>query len=189
MAEVTELAIPGVFTVTPNRHGDSRGFFSEVYSRRTLAEHGIDDVFVQDNHSLSAEKGIVRGLHFQIDPHPIAKLLRVTRGSVLDVVVDIRHGSPTFGRHVAVELSASNWKQLYAPIGTAHGFCTLEPDTEVAYKVTDHWAGEVDKGIAWNDPSLDINWPVSEDDVILSDKDRNQPLLADIPTYFQMEEQ
>lgn len=187
--EITELPIAGVFAITPDRFGDSRGFFSEVYNRRALAEHGIDDVFVQDNHSLSADSGTVRGLHFQIDPHPIAKLVRITRGAVLDVVVDIRHGSPTFGQHVAVELSAENWKQLYAPVGTAHGFCTLTPDTEVAYKVTDHWAPDVDRGIAWNDPALGIEWPVAEDDAVLSDKDRSQPLLADIPEHFRMEKQ
>jgi dTDP-4-dehydrorhamnose 3,5-epimerase len=182
--EVFEYHISGVVTIRPVKHCDDRGFFSEVYNKRSLAEVGITDEFVQDNHSLSRDVGVVRGLHFQIDPHPIAKLVHVTRGAVLDVVVDIRHGSPTFGEHVAVELSAANWTQLYAPIGMAHGFCTLEPDTEVAYKVTDYWSPDVDRGLAWNDPDLGIDWPVDPEDAILSPKDRAQPRLADLPRYF-----
>lgn len=184
MIDATSLFGSAVFVLTPNRIGDERGFFSEVYNQASLAEIGITDTFVQDNHSLSAEQHVVRGLHFQIDPHPIAKLVRVTRGSVLDVVVDVRRGSPTYGQHAAVELSRENWKQIYVPVGFAHGFCTLEPNTEVAYKVTDHWSADVDKGLAWDDPDLGIDWPASAGDAILSDKDRNQPKLADLPEYF-----
>lgn len=187
MLDTFDLAIPGVRTITPKRLDDGRGFFSEVYNRSALAEVGIEDVFVQDNHSLSKDLGTVRGLHFQVDPHPIAKLVRVTRGAVLDVVVDLRHGSPTFGEHASVELNASNWAQIYVPIGVAHGFCTLQPDTEVAYKVTDYWSAEVDKGIAWDDPDLAIDWPVDADDAILSDKDRAQPRLSELPEYFRWE--
>lgn len=182
-----ELGIEGVRTVLPQQHGDQRGFFSEVYNKQALAEVGINDGFVQDNHSLSGEKGTVRGLHFQIDPHPVAKLVRVTRGAIWDVVVDLRHGSPTFGQHVAVELSADNWEQIYVPIGCAHGFCTLKPNTEVVYKVTDYWSSEVDKGVLWNDPDLGIEWPVSAEEAVLSEKDQAQPRFADLPEYFVKE--
>lgn len=180
--EPTELS--GVLLVVPSRHEDDRGFFSEVYKRSVLSAAGIDDLFVQDNHSLSRRPGTVRGLHFQIPPHPTAKLVRVVRGAIWDVVVDVRHGSPTFGRYVAAELSAENWRQIYVPVGFAHGFCTLVPDTEVVYKVTEHWYPEVDKGVAWDDPDLGIPWPVLADRAIVSDKDRSQPRLRDLPEYF-----
>lgn len=187
MFEVVDSAIPGVLLITPTRFGDDRGFFSEVYNKRALAEAGIHDDFVQDNHSLSKDVGVIRGLHFQTEPHAIAKLVRVTRGAVLDVVVDLRHGSPTYGQHVSVELTADNWTQIYVPIGTAHGFCTLQPDTEVAYKVTDYWSPDVDKGVAWDDPDLAVDWAVAADEAILSDKDSAQPGLAELPEYFQWE--
>lgn len=185
MTDTTLLGLEGVLLITPVRHQDGRGFFSEVYNRRRLAEAGVDVEFVQDNHSLSAEKGTVRGLHFQIDPHPVAKLIRVTRGSIWDVVVDLRRWSPSYGQHASAELSADNWSQLYVPVGFAHGFCTLEPNTEVAYKVTDYWSAEVDKGLAWDDPDLAIPWPVSADQATISDKDRTHPKLADLPAYFE----
>ncbi len=180
--ETTQLE--GVLILTPQKHEDDRGFFSEVYNARRLAEAGIEDRFVQDNHSLSRRPGTVRGLHFQIPPAPTAKLVRVVRGSILDVVVDIRVGSPSYGRHVAVELSSDNWRQIYVPVGFAHGFCTLTPDTEVVYKVTAHWSPEVDKGLAWDDPELGIDWPVDPEDAVLSEKDRRQPRLRDLPPYF-----
>lgn len=183
--EVRETELAGVLLVIPDRHADDRGFFSEVYNRRDLASHGMDDEFVQDNHSKSTDQGTIRGLHFQIEPHPVAKLVRVTRGAILDVVVDIRHGSPTFGRHVAVELNAENWTQVYAPVGTAHGFCTLQPNTEVAYKVTDYWSPDVDRGLAWDDDDLGIEWPVHATDAVLSDKDRAHPALSELPAYFE----
>lgn len=183
--EIEKLALEGVRSLVPARFGDERGFFSEVYNQRSFTEAGIDDVFVQDNHSLSGPAGTVRGLHFQVDPHPIAKLVRVVRGAVYDVVVDLRTNSPTYGHHLGVELSAENWAQIYVPVGFAHGFCTLKPDTEVAYKVTDYWSPDVDKGVAWDDPDLAIEWPVEPGSAILSDKDQSQPAFADLPEYFK----
>lgn len=179
--QVQPLEIPDVKLITPRRHSDDRGFFSETYSARALKEAGIDALFVQDNHSLSRRKGVVRGLHYQMAPQAQGKLIRTTRGAIFDVAVDIRHGSPTFGRHVSVVLSAENWAQLWVPVGFAHGFCTLEDDTEVQYKVSEYYAPEYDRGILWNDPALGISWPVSAADAILSDKDRGQPLLQDVP--------
>lgn len=178
--ECVDLEIAGVRLLRPKQHGDARGFFSETYNKRVQAELGIVDEFVQDNHSLSAEVGTIRGLHFQLPPFAQAKLLRVVRGAVLDVAVDLRRASPTFGRHVAVELSAAAWNQLYVPVGMAHGFCTLQPDTEIIYKVSDYYAPDHDRGVLWNDPQLGIDWPVTAEKVKLSDKDRRQPLLADI---------
>jgi dTDP-4-dehydrorhamnose 3,5-epimerase len=178
------FAVSGPVLITPRRFGDDRGFFLETYSARDFAALGIPDVFVQDNHSLSARPGTVRGLHFQLPPHPQAKLVRVLRGAILDIAVDIRRGSPSFGRHVAVELSAANARQLYVPIGFAHGFCTLEPDTEVAYKVTDLYAPACDRGIAWDDPDLALPWPFAADQVQLSDKDRRAPRLRDLAVGF-----
>jgi dTDP-4-dehydrorhamnose 3,5-epimerase len=180
--KVERLAIPDVLLIEPARFGDSRGFFSEVWSRRTLAQHGLEAEFVQDNHSLSREAGVVRGLHFQTPPAAQGKLVRVVRGAILDVAVDIREGSPTFGRHVAAVLSAENWRQLWVPRGFAHGFATLEPDTEVIYKVDAYYDRAADAGILWNDPALGIEWPVTE--AVLSDKDRAAPRLADIPPPF-----
>ena len=183
---VEPCEIPEVLIVTPKKFGDHRGFFSETWNKQTFAEAtGVTDDFVQDNHSLSAETGVIRGLHFQSPPHAQGKLLRVSRGSILDVAVDIRTGSPTFGRHVAVELSVENWRQLWVPPGFAHGFCTLEPDTEVQYKVTGFYAPDNDHGLAFDDPDLKIAWPVTPADAVLSDKDRKHPRLADLPAYFE----
>ena len=178
-------AIADVKIVTPARHGDHRGFFSETWKRVAFEEAGLDLDFVQDNQSLSRETGVIRGLHFQTAPFAQAKLVRVTRGRVLDVAVDLRRSSPTYGRHVAVELSAENWRQLLIPIGFAHGFCTLEPDTELLYKVTAPYAPKNDFGLAFDDPALAIAWPIASDRAILSDKDRKQPRLADLPAYFE----
>jgi len=180
----SSLAIPGPVLVTPRRFGDHRGFFLETYSARDFAALGIPDVFVQDNHSLSAQPGTVRGLHFQLSPHAQAKLVRVLRGAILDVAVDIRRDSPGYGRHVAVELTAENAQQLFIPTGFAHGFCTLTPDTEVAYKVTALYAPECDRGIAWDDPDLALPWPFDATQVQLSDKDRRAPRLRDLPPAF-----
>lgn len=179
-ASITSLSIPDVKVIVPDRFGDDRGFFSETYSRRVMADAGIEEEFVQDNHSLSAVVGTVRGLHYQLPPFAQAKLVRVIRGAVVDVAVDIRRGSPTFGQHVAVTLSAAAWNQIYVPAGFAHGFCTLEPDTEVVYKVTAYYSRVHDRGISWNDPQLGIAWPVESATAQLSDKDRNQPRLADV---------
>ena len=183
--QVEELSIPGVKVLTPKKHGDHRGFFSEVYNKRTLAAAGIDIDFVQDNHSLSAEKGVVRGLHFQVPPFAQDKLVRVVRGSMFDVAVDLRRGSPTYGKHVSVVLSAEEWNQILVPIGFAHGLVTLAPDTEVLYKVSNYYSAEHDRGLLWNDPDVGITWPIPEGEAILSDKDRKQPRFAEIVSPFE----
>ncbi len=178
--EIIDTAIADVKVIVPARYGDDRGFLSEVYRRDAFAAAGIDVEFVQVNQSYSARRGTVRGLHFQLAPRAQAKLVRVTRGSILDVAVDLRPDSPTYGRHVAVELSAANWKQLFIPVGFAHGFCTLEPDTEVIYMLSDVYAPELERGVLWNDPALGIDWPVAEAEAILSPKDRAHPRLAEL---------
>jgi dTDP-4-dehydrorhamnose 3,5-epimerase len=182
--QVISTAIPEVKEIRVVRHRDARGFFSEIFRENLLREHGICVPFVQENHSLSVERGVVRGLHFQIPPAGQAKLVRAAAGSLLDVAVDIRRGSPTFGRHVAVVLSAGEGNQLFVPEGFAHGFCTLEPNTELVYKVSRYYSAEHDRGIAWNDPAIGIDWPVAEMEAVLSDKDRRAPLLADLPAHF-----
>ena len=181
---VEALAIPDVKIIRPRKHGDARGFFSETYSRKALSATGIDLAFVQDNHAFSAAKGTVRGLHFQTAPFVQDKLVRVTRGAIFDVAVDLRRGSPTYGRHVSAVISVDDWNQILVPAGFAHGLLTLEPDTEVLYKVTNYYSPEHDLGLLWNDPALGIAWPISEADAILSPKDKVQPRLADLPAYF-----
>lgn len=168
---VESLALPDVKLLTPKRHSDARGFFSETYNQRAFKDAGIACAFVQDNHSYSKRAGTVRGLHFQAPPHAQAKLVRVVRGSALDVVVDARKQSPTFGKWVSVRLSAAEGAQLFAPKGFLHGFVTLEPETEVTYKVDDFYAGDCDGSVKWNDPDLAIAWGVSAQDAVLSDKD------------------
>jgi dTDP-4-dehydrorhamnose 3,5-epimerase len=182
--QIIETAIPDVKVFVPKKHGDNRGFFSETYSRRAFEAAGLKLDFVQDNQSLSAEVGVVRGLHFQLAPMAQDKLVRVVRGAILDVAVDIRRDSPTFGKHVAEVLSAENWRQLLIPIGFAHGFRTLEPNSEVIYKVTRFYSPEHDRGLRWNDPALGIDWRLSEADAILSDKDRKLPTLAEARELF-----
>ena len=182
--QIHPMSIAAVQVLTPKMHGDHRGFFSEVYNKKTLVEAGIDVEFVQDNHSLSAEKGTVRGLHFQAPPFAQDKLVRVVRGAVFDVAVDLRKGSATYGGHVGVVLSAEAWNQLFVPIGFAHGFMTLEADTEVVYKVSDYYAPDHDHGLLWNDPALGIRWPIAEEEAVLSDKDRVQPTLSEFATPF-----
>ncbi len=182
--KVVSLDIPDVKLITPRKFGDNRGFFSEVYNAEALAAAGIDIRFVQDNHSVSMETGTVRGLHFQKPPHAQAKLVRVARGRIIDVAVDLRRGSPTYGRHVSAELSAENWAQLLVPAGFAHGFCTLEPNCEVLYKVDAHYSPQSDAGILWCDPALRIDWPVRISDALLSDKDAKLPLLQDLGDVF-----
>jgi dTDP-4-dehydrorhamnose 3,5-epimerase len=181
---VEDTALAGVKIITPRKHGDHRGFFSEIYNQREFERAGIGLHFVQDNHSRSAEVGTIRGLHFQSPPFAQDKLVRVVRGAVLDVAVDLRRSSPTYGKHVAVELSAENWRQLLVPIGFAHGFCTLEPNTEVLYKVTNYYSAANDLGLAWDDPALGIAWPVKTDGAVLSDKDRRHPALKELPGIF-----
>ena len=179
------LEIADVLLLTPARLGDSRGFFSETFRADAFAAHGVDATFVQDNHAFSASKGVLRGLHFQVPPRAQGKLVRCTRGAILDVGVDIRVGSPTYGRHVASELSAANWRQLWIPPGFAHGYVTLQDDCEVVYKVTDYYAPDCDRGIAWDDPALGIDWRISAGDVVLSDKDKKHPRLSDAAPAFQ----
>jgi dTDP-4-dehydrorhamnose 3,5-epimerase len=180
---IEETAIPDVKIITPRRFSDERGFFSEVFSAKGFAPTESAP-FVQDNHSWSAHPFTIRGLHFQTAPRAQGKLVRVARGRVLDVAVDIRRSSPTFGQHVAVELSAENWRQLWVPVGFAHGFCTLEPNSEVLYKVTDYYSAEHDFGLAFDDPALGIEWPVSAASAVLSDKDRKHPRLSALLQAF-----
>jgi dTDP-4-dehydrorhamnose 3,5-epimerase len=184
--QITSLEIPEVRLIAAVKHGDHRGFFSETYSKPALAAAGIAADFVQDNHSLSATPGTVRGLHFQAPPRAQAKLLRVVRGAVFDVAVDLRWGSPSYGRHVSAVISAEAWNQIYVPAGFAHGFCTLEPATEVLYKVSDVYAPEAEGGLLWNDPELAIDWPAGAG-AVLSERDRTWPRLRDLARVFHYE--
>ncbi|MEZ5839270.1 MAG: dTDP-4-dehydrorhamnose 3,5-epimerase [Hyphomicrobiales bacterium] len=184
MLPVERLSIPDVLIVRPDRYPDARGYFSETYSRARFAEIGIDVEFVQDNQSFSAERGVLRGLHFQAPPHAQGKLVRVVAGRIFDVAVDLRSGSPTFGRHVAAEISAGDGRQIWVPAGFAHGFVTLAPATEVLYKVTSPYAPAAEMGIAWDDPALAIDWPVEPGAVILSDKDSRLPRLGGLGDIF-----
>ncbi|MCG8493214.1 MAG: dTDP-4-dehydrorhamnose 3,5-epimerase [Sneathiellales bacterium] len=184
MVEIEETALKDVKIITPRKFGDSRGFFSEVWSKKSLLAAGIEEEFVQDNHAFSAEKGTIRGLHYQLPPFAQGKLVRVTRGAALDVAVDIRKGSPTFGQHVAVELSADNWRQLWVPAGFAHGYCTLTEDVEFLYKVTGEYSPEHEAGILYNDPDLAIDWRLGEASPRLSDKDLILPQLKDQDKLF-----
>ena len=177
--KIEPQAIADVLLITPQRFGDARGFFSETFRRSALAEAGFDRDFVQDNHSLSEKRGTVRGLHFQLEPQAQDKLLRVTQGAILDVAVDIRPGSPTYGRHVAVELSAGNWAQLLVPRGFAHGFQTLTEGAEVLYKVTDYYAPERERGLLWSDPELGIAWPIAAEEAVVNARDAAWPTLAE----------
>lgn len=176
--------IPDVKVLTPRRFGDARGWFAETYNRARYVEAGIAVDFVQDNMAFSAIAGTLRGLHYQAPPAAQDKLVSVARGRVLDVAVDIRKGSPTFGRWVAVELTAVRGETIFVPKGFAHGYCTLEPDCLVTYKVSAFYAPDVDFGIAWNDPDLAIKWPFPVDRITLSAKDKAQPRLKDITTPF-----
>ncbi len=185
--EIRSLPIADIKLVIPEIHRDVRGFFSETYSRRAMASAGIGAEFVQDNHALSVAAGTLRGLHFQVPPHAQGKLVRVARGAMFDVAVDIRAGSPTFGRHVSTVLSAENWMQVWNPPGFAHGYCTLEPNTEVIYKVTDYYAPDCDRGLRWDDAALGIQWPVDRAAITVSEKDRSQPSLKEMPPAFTYE--
>ncbi len=181
---ITPTAIPDVKLVTPRKFGDARGFFMETYQRSKFASGGIACEFVQDNHAMSAAPFTLRGLHFQKPPYAQAKLVRVVRGSVLDVAVDIRRGSPTFGRWVGELLSAANAAQLFVPVGFAHGYVTLEPDTEVLYKVDNVYAPTHEGGLLWNDPAAGIDWRLSGHDPILNDRDRKLPRLSELELCF-----
>ena len=185
--QIEPLEIPEIQVITPKIFRDERGFFSETFNSASLREAGFNHDFVQDNHAMSRDVGVVRGLHFQIDPSAQGKLVRVVKGSILDVAVDVRHGSPTFGRHVSRTLSAENWEQLWVPVGFAHGYCTLEPDTEVIYKVTNFYDPANERGIQFDDPALAIRWPVDRAGAQLSAKDLENKPLSEHPVYFKYE--
>lgn len=173
----------GLKLICTTRHEDDRGFFAENYNKRRFIDLGIDEEFLQDNHSFSREAGTLRGLHFQAPPNAQAKLVRCGRGAIFDVAVDIRHGSPTYGHWEGYELSAENGYQLYIPAGFAHGFVTLEPNSEIVYKCTNYYAPETEHAILWNDPEIGIEWPIKADP-ILSDKDKAAYFLADLDSPF-----
>jgi dTDP-4-dehydrorhamnose 3,5-epimerase len=182
--KIETFDILGPLLISPTKYSDGRGYFAETFRKDWLESSvGLID-FVQDNQSYSAKIGTVRGLHFQIAPTPQAKLVRVVHGAIVDVAVDLRKSSPTYGLHVATILSAENFAQLYIPVGFAHGFCTLEPDTEVVYKVSNYYDPSTEKGLLWNDPVLKISWPVESADATLSDKDRDYPPLSKLGTWF-----
>jgi dTDP-4-dehydrorhamnose 3,5-epimerase len=181
---VEPLAIPEVLLLTPPRFRDARGFFSETWNQARFAGAGIAGPFIQDNHAVSTARGVLRGLHCQTGPNAQGKLVRVVRGAIWDVAVDIRPGSPTYGHHAGAELSAENWRQLWVPAGFLHGYCTLTEETEVIYKVTAPWDREAERGVIWNDPDLNVAWPIPAVSVILSDKDQILPRLKDCPRWF-----
>lgn len=182
--EVRALSIPDVKHIRTSRVNDDRGSFSEIYVRPKFAASGLNYDFIQDNESISDRVGTVRGLHFQQPPFAQTKLVRVLRGRILDVAVDLRHWSPTYGQHVAIELSDSDDGQILIPAGFAHGFCTLEPDTVVTYKVDQVYSAAHDRGVRWNDPAINIRWPVKSADAILSEKDRGLPAFAALVPSF-----
>ena len=184
--KVERLDLEGLLLARPQKFADSRGYFVETYSARAYKEAGMGRLFVQDNQSFSSRRGTVRGLHFQIPPAAQAKLIRVLRGSVLDVVVDLRQGSPTYGQWRAITLSAEDGAHLFIPVGFAHGFCTLEPNTEVAYKVDDFYSPKCDAGLRWDDPDIGVIWPISAAEAILSDKDANLPPFKTFISPFIM---
>lgn len=179
-----KLTLPEVVLITPRKFGDSRGYFSETFRADLFKENIGAFEFVQDNQSLSAQVGTVRGLHFQIEPRAQGKLVRCIAGAIQDVAVDIRRGSPSYGHYVTAELSADNCCQLWVPPGFAHGFCTLQPDSILSYKVTDYYSPEHDRGLLWNDPDIGIQWPVMSEKAVLSARDQAQPRLADLEASF-----
>lgn len=183
MLEIRHLGLDGVIEILPQKIGDERGFFSETYNQQKLAKQGIDLRFVQDNHSFSKQKGVLRGLHYQLPPMAQHKLVRVVRGRIFDVAVDIRRGSPTFGKWVGLEVSAEKWNQILIPTGFAHGFLTLEENTEVVYKVSSIYSYSEERTIRFNDPEIDIEWPGDRSRVILSAKDSAAPFLAEAEVF------
>ncbi len=182
--EIRELSLPGVYEIIPKKFGDERGFFSETYSSAALAKFGLPTNWVQDNQSYSKQQYVLRGLHYQTPPKAQDKLVRVVRGSILDVAVDIRQGSPHFGKWVSLVVSASAWNQIFVPKGFAHGFLTLEPDTEVIYKVSELYAPDSDRGIQWNDPAIGVDWPLQGQKPVLSAKDEiAEPLIQHVTGF------
>jgi dTDP-4-dehydrorhamnose 3,5-epimerase len=180
---ILETKFKDAILIEPKVFGDHRGFFMESYNEETYKKNGIDMNFIQDNHSLSQQAGTLRGMHYQLQPKAQSKLIRVTRGAIYDVIVDIRKSSPTYGQWQGFILSAENKRQLLVPKGFAHGFCTITEDTEVQYKVDELYSPEHDRGIAWNDPTLNVDWP--EKNPILSDKDKTHPTLAEAENNFE----
>jgi dTDP-4-dehydrorhamnose 3,5-epimerase len=185
--QIEQTPLSGLLVITPARFGDHRGFFSESYSAKALAEHGITNPFVQDNHSLSMTRGTIRGLHFQAPPHAQDKLVRCGRGALFDVAVDIRKGSATYGKWFGVELSFENGKQLLVPAGFAHGFVTRAPETEIIYKCSDYYAHATEGALAWDDPQIAIDWGLGQVSPVLSEKDKKAPCLADLNSPFMFE--
>ena len=182
--ELIETAIAGVWVLRPRVFADDRGYFGETYNAQTFAEIGIEVSFVQDNQSVSTRRGTVRGLHFQIPPMAQAKLVRVVKGSVVDVALDLRQGSRTYGHHVTRMLSAANQEQLFLPAGFAHGYCTREDDAVVLYKASNFYSPAHERGIRWNDPALAIDWGVSEAEAFLSSRDQVHPRFAELSEFF-----
>jgi dTDP-4-dehydrorhamnose 3,5-epimerase len=183
--DIINLDIPDVKILRPVQHKDQRGFFSEIYSQPTLAAAGIELGIVQENYAFSAEANTVRGFHYQAPPLAQDKLVQVVRGAILDIALDLRRGSPWYGQYVSAEISADNWNQILIPVGFAHGLCTLEPNTAVIYKVTAPYSPEHEGGIRWNDPDLQIPWPVNSQDALLSGRDQALPFLAELDTPFE----
>ena len=180
MTTITPLALPDVLLITPKRHGDARGWFTETWSKKAMEAAGLDLDFVQDNQAFNAKAGTVRGLHFQQAPHPQAKLIRSIQGVILDVAVDLREGSATYAQWVAAELSADGGEQLLVPRGFAHGYCTIVPDTELAYKVDNSYAPQAEGGLLWCDPALGIDWPIRVDEAVINARDAALPTLKDL---------
>lgn len=182
--QARRLEIPEVVEIIPNRFADDRGYFSETFRDDWFRENVAPLAFVQENQSLSRQKGVLRGLHFQTEPFAQGKLVRCVVGAIFDVAVDIRHGSPSFGKWVGVTLTADNGSQLWVPPGFLHGFCTLEPDTVVSYKVTNYYSKANDAGVAWDDPDIGIKWPDAVDPELMSAKDKAQPRISSLPALF-----
>jgi len=188
MLSISETALPDVLLLQPQRFSDARGYFAETWNRKRMSEVGLDVDFVQDNLSLSARAGTVRGLHFQAPPNAQDKLVRCGRGRLLDIAVDIRKGSPMFGRWVGAELSSENGRQLLIPKGFLHGFVTLEPDTEVIYKCSDYYASESERVVRFDDPRIGIDWTIDPSTAVLSQRDAEAPFLCDLETPFVWDE-
>jgi dTDP-4-dehydrorhamnose 3,5-epimerase len=184
--EFRSFELDGLLEIIPRKIEDERGYFSEVFRLNSFAERAGLATFVQDNQSLSVRAGTIRGVHFQLHPAAQGKLVRCLSGRLFDVAVDLRHDSPTFGKWVSVVLSPEENNQLWLPVGFGHAFCTLEPNSVISYRVTSYYSPEQDKGVAWDDPDIAIDWPEIADAGALSHKDHNQPLLADLPAYFSM---
>ncbi len=184
--KVEDLAIPEVKLITPPRYNDPRGFFSETWNQARFTGASIPGPFVQDNHAVSTARGVLRGLHCQIGANAQGKLVRCTKGAIFDVAIDIRQGSPTFGKWVGAEISAGNWTQIWVPVGFLHAYCTLTDETEVIYKVTAPYDKPAERGVIWDDPDIAIAWPISESEIILSDKDKVLPRLRDLPPLFHV---